>query len=117
MMVLPDSPISSLYNAVSSVFPSYKPIKHGQMPHVSWQKHGAFVRVLCQSFNRLFKQSLTVLNNGRAYLVSINGFRLITCGRCSKAKFYVKIQTKIEAEFLSLMTEKFVCPKCKRAKE
>ena len=115
-MVLPaESPLSSLHYAVSSVFSSSKAIKHGQMPHELWQKYGAFVRVLQQSFNILFKQSLTVLNNGRAYLV-FSGLRLITCSICDKGKFYVKIQTKFESEFLSLLSGKFVCPKCEAKK-
>lgn len=115
MMVLPaESPTPSLHCAVSSVFLSSKPIKHGQTVHELWQIHGAFVRVLYQSFNRLFKQSLMVLENGRAYLV-FSGLRLITCSICGKGKFYVKIQTKIESEFLSVLSGKFVCPKCKEA--
>ena len=116
MMVLMSPTKFSSISFSAIIFVS-KHTKHGQSLHVSWQKHGSFVRVFHQSFNRLFKQSLTVLNNGRAYLVSINTLRSITCSRCNKAKFYVKIQTKIEAEFLSIMSEKFVCPKCKRAKE
>jgi len=120
MMVLPaESPISNLHYAVSSFFSSYKPIKHGQMPHELWQIHGAFVHVLQllhQSFNSFFKQSLTVLKNGRAYLV-FSGLQTITCSICDKTKFYVKIQTRVESEILSVLSGKFVCPKCKRAKE
>ena len=115
-MILPaESPLSSLHYAVSSVFSSSKPIKHGQTAHELWQIHGAFVRVLQQSFNSFFKVSLTVLKNGRAYLV-FSGLRLITCSICDKEKFYVKIQTKIESEFLSLLSGKFVCPKCEAKK-
>ena len=99
------------------VLSTTKPIKHGQTVQNLWQKHGHFVRVLYQCFNSFFKQSLTVLNNGRAYLVSYSGLRSITCGKCDKENFYVKIQTKIESEFLSILSGKFVCPKCKGDEE
>lgn len=113
MMMSLEFPFSD-QSGVSS-FPLSKPIKHGQTAHELWQKHGSFVRVLRilrKSFNTFFKQSLTVLINGRAYLVSFSRLRLITCSRCSNENFYVKIQTSLESEFLHAMIEKFVCPKC-----
>lgn len=116
MMILPYAPTDVQYS-VSSFFLSSKPIKHGQTAHVSWQKHGSFVRVLQECFNSFFKQSLTVLNDGRAYLVAYRKLRLITCSRCGNANFYVNIQTSLESEFLYIMTEKFVCPKCVKKDE
>ena len=49
--------------------------------------------------------------------MSFSGLRSITCGKCDKENFYVKIQTKIESEFLSILSGKFVCPKCKGDEE
>ena len=109
-------PFSNIPSGVSS-FSLSKPIKHGQTAHELWQKHGAFVRVLRKSFNTFFKQSLTVLINGRAYLVSFGKLRLITCSRCGNENFYVKIQTSLQSEFLYAMIEKFVCPKCVKENE
>jgi len=116
-MVLLDSPKSSLQSGVSSFFLPSKLIKHGQTAHISWQKHGSFVRVLQKCFNSFFKQSLTVLNDGRAYLVAFRKLRLITCSRCGNVNFYVNIQTSLESEFLYAMTKKFVCPKCVKKDE
>ena len=87
------------------------------MSNESPQILGVIVRVLCQSFNSFFKQSLTVLNNGRAYLVIKSGLRSITCGKCGKENFYVDIQTDVESEFFATLRGRFVCPKCKRAKK
>ncbi len=103
-----------LFVASNLVSLTSQPIKHGQTAHVSWQKHGSFVRVLYQSFNSFFKQSSMVINQWRANLVAISGLRTLTCHKCNNANFYIEIKTSIQSEFLSLLSGKFVCPKCKR---
>ena len=76
-----------------------QPIKHGQSDHVLWQKHGCVVRVLYQSFNSIFKKSLTVISQWRENLVVIKGLRSLTCHKCDKENFYIEIETDIQSEF------------------
>lgn len=144
MVLLPSNPLETVFIQTVPSFYSYKPIKHGQTAQKLWQSHGKCVRVLSfkikstkqgqfiqnifkkhgifgsilyQIFYSIFKQSLTVTNQWREYLVSFSGLRSITCSKCDKEKFYVKIQTTIESEFLSALSNKFVCPKCKGNKK
>jgi len=117
IMILLETPDNNAIHYGVSSFSLSKTIKQGQTAHELWQIHGAFVRVLRKCFNSFFKQSLTVLINGRSNLVLFRKLRVITCNRCGNENFYIKIQTTLESEFLFAMIEKFVCPKCVKEDE
>ncbi len=88
---------------------------YGQVVHSSAMTYGEDVRNMhknCLMFNNVFNQYYTVINSWRESLVVFEELRTITCYKCDKENFYIEIKTSIQAEFLSLLDGKFVCPKC-----
>ncbi len=83
---------------------------YGQVTHTSAMCTYEIIRNIDEILYTLRKHQFLVLKNGRAYLVKI---RKVTCHKCEKNYFYVEIQTNVESEILTMLSDKFVCPKCR----
>lgn len=86
---------------------------YGQVSHMSAISYGEVVRNICEILYTLRKHQFLVINQWRANLVKV---RKITCHKCEKNYFHVEIQTNVESEILSMLSDKFVCPKCNGCK-
>ena len=83
---------------------------YGQVRHTSAMCTDTIVGNIDEILYTLREHQLLVLINGRTILVKI---RKIICYKCDKNYFYIEIQTNIEFQFLSVLSDKFVCPKCR----
>ena len=83
---------------------------YGQVAQTSAMFSGDVGRTYLEILYTLRKHQLLVLSNGRTILVKV---RKIICHKCEKNYFYVEIQTNVEFQFLSVLCDKFVCPKCR----
>jgi len=83
---------------------------YGQVAQTSAMCTHKVVRNIFEILYTLREHQLLVLSNGRTILVKI---RKIICHKCDKNYFYVEIQTRIQSEILTMLSDKFVCPKCR----
>ena len=82
---------------------------YGQVAQTFAITSGEVVRNIGEILYTLRNHQFLVSNQWRVELVKS---KRIECHKCNKNYFYVEIQTRVESEFLSVLSDKFVCALC-----